>query len=116
MKLPRDADLFNISVFALWSANICRSVAFPMPVIELMFRAPTPGSTERSERSDPARQPKDDVILTRSARGPELIEADQQGNVVHAWGGPGYHPKWPTALQTVIADTKGFVWISGEDN
>jgi hypothetical protein len=49
-------------------------------------------------------------------RGPELIEADQQGNVVHAWGGPGYHPKWPTALQTVIADTKGFVWISGEDN
>ena len=49
-------------------------------------------------------------------RGPELIEADQQGNVVHAWGGRGYHPKWPTALQTVIADTKGFVWISGEDN
>ena len=46
-------------------------------------------------------------------RGPEAIELDQDGNVVHAWGGPGYHPLWPTALQTVIADTKGFVWISG---
>lgn len=47
-------------------------------------------------------------------RGPELIEADQEGNVVSAWGGPGYHPLWPTRLQTVIADTKGFVWIAGE--
>ena len=40
-------------------------------------------------------------------RGPEVVELDQDGNVVHAWGGPGYHPQWPTALQTVIADTKG---------
>ena len=45
-------------------------------------------------------------------RGPELIELDQEGNVLNAWGGPGY-PSWPTGLQTVIADTKGFVWISG---
>jgi hypothetical protein len=47
-------------------------------------------------------------------RGPEVIEADQAGNVLQGWGGPGYHPLWPTMLQTVIADTKGFVWISGE--
>jgi hypothetical protein len=46
--------------------------------------------------------------------GPELIEADQQGNVVQAWGGPGYIPQWPKSLQTVIVDSKGFVWISGE--
>ena len=46
-------------------------------------------------------------------RGPEVIELDQDGTVVHAWGGPGYHPLWPTNLQTVIADTKGFVWIAG---
>ncbi len=47
-------------------------------------------------------------------RGPEIIELDQEGNVVNAWGGPGYHPLWPTYLQTVIPDTNGFVWISGE--
>jgi len=46
-------------------------------------------------------------------RGPELIELDQQGTVVNAWGGPGYHPLWPTALQTVIVDRQGFVWVAG---
>lgn len=46
-------------------------------------------------------------------RGPEVIELDQEGTVVNAWGGPGYHPLWPTALQTVIADRKGFVWVGG---
>ena len=46
-------------------------------------------------------------------RGPEVIELDQDGTVVHAWGGPGYHPRWPTALQTVIADRQGFVWVGG---
>ena len=46
-------------------------------------------------------------------RGPEVIELDQDGKVVHAWGGPGYHPLWPTALQTVIADRQGFVWVGG---
>lgn len=46
-------------------------------------------------------------------RGPEVIELDEQGNVHNAWGGPGYEPRWPTALQTVIADREGFVWVGG---
>lgn len=46
-------------------------------------------------------------------RGPEVIELDQDGNVHNAWGGPGYHPKWPASLQTVIADRDGFVWVAG---
>src|SRR5688572_8275734 len=29
-------------------------------------------------------------------RGPEIIELDQAGTVINAWGGPGYHPQWPT--------------------
>jgi hypothetical protein len=45
-------------------------------------------------------------------RGPELIELDQEGNVLNAWGGRGT-PMWPAGLQTVIADSKGFIWISG---
>lgn len=45
--------------------------------------------------------------------GPELIEMDQDGNVLNAWGGPGYHPKWPTALQTVIVTPDDYVWIAG---
>ena len=46
-------------------------------------------------------------------QGPELIEVDADGNVVHAWGEKGKTEKWPTALQTVIVDSKGFVWVAG---
>jgi len=46
-------------------------------------------------------------------RGPEVIELDPEGNVVSSWGGPGYIPQWPTALQTVIADRQGNVWVGG---
>src|SRR5258705_1923532 len=45
-------------------------------------------------------------------QGPELIELDQESNVVHAWGDKSI-PEWPTALQTVIVDSKGFVWVAG---
>ena len=46
-------------------------------------------------------------------RGPEAIELDPEGNVFHAWGGPGYIPQWPTALQTILVDREGNVWIAG---
>jgi hypothetical protein len=46
-------------------------------------------------------------------RGPEAIELDQAGKVVSSFGGPGFHPLWPTALQTIIVDREGNVWISG---
>src|ERR1700674_4892207 len=46
-------------------------------------------------------------------RGPEAIELDQEGNVVHAWGGPGYIPQWPTSLQTSLGDREGNIWIAG---
>lgn len=46
-------------------------------------------------------------------RGPEAIELDPEGNVVSSWGGPGYHPLWPTALQTIIADRQGNIWVAG---
>ncbi len=44
--------------------------------------------------------------------GPEVIALDQEGNVVHAWGGPDY-PGWPAGLQTVIPDSQGYVWVGG---
>ena len=46
-------------------------------------------------------------------RGPEVVELDQEGNVLHSFGGPGYIPEWPTAMQTVIPDSKGFIWVAG---
>jgi hypothetical protein len=62
---------------------------------------------EQLERTCVAcRSTSDKRELLRVVRAPD-------GTVVHAWGGPGYHPLWPTALQTVIVDSKGFVWVAG---
>jgi DNA-binding beta-propeller fold protein YncE len=44
---------------------------------------------------------------------PPVIEFDQQGNVVHAWGGPGAGFEWPESNHGIVVDSKGVVWIGG---
>jgi DNA-binding beta-propeller fold protein YncE len=46
-------------------------------------------------------------------KAPPIIEFDQAGNVVHAWGGPGQGYDWPDSNHGIYADTKGFIWIGG---
>lgn len=48
-------------------------------------------------------------------RGPEVIELDPNGKVLHAWGGPNYVPGWPQHLQSMAVDGEGNVWISGTE-
>jgi len=67
----------------------------------------------RGAKADPDEVGGENNRIDCCVRGPELIELDQDGTVVHAWGGPGYHPLWPTALQTVLVDRQGFVWVAG---
>ncbi len=45
--------------------------------------------------------------------GPEILEFDQDGNVLKAWGGKAYAPGWPDRLQSMEVDREGNVWISG---
>lgn len=44
---------------------------------------------------------------------PPVIEFDQNGNVLRAWGGPGKGYDWPTIEHGLYIDQKGFVWITG---
>jgi hypothetical protein len=44
--------------------------------------------------------------------GPTVLEFDTDGNLLNAWGGPGYVPNWPVE-QTIATDGDGNVWISG---
>jgi DNA-binding beta-propeller fold protein YncE len=44
---------------------------------------------------------------------PPVIEFDQQGNVLHAWGGPGAGYEWPESNHGIVIDSKGVVWIGG---
>jgi DNA-binding beta-propeller fold protein YncE len=46
-------------------------------------------------------------------KAPPIIEFDQAGNVVHAWGGPGEGYDWPDSNHGIYADNEGFVWIGG---
>jgi DNA-binding beta-propeller fold protein YncE len=44
---------------------------------------------------------------------PAIIEFDQQGNVLRAWGGPGPGFDWPSSGHGLFVDFKGNVWIGG---
>jgi hypothetical protein len=44
---------------------------------------------------------------------PSVIEFDKEGNVLQAWGGPGYVPDWPATEHGIWVDKSGFVWLAG---
>lgn len=44
---------------------------------------------------------------------PAVIEFDQNGNVLQAWGGPGEGYDWPKNEHGIYVDLKGNVWIAG---
>ncbi len=44
---------------------------------------------------------------------PEVIQYDPEGNVLKAWGGPGYVPQWPEAIHAFWIDKNMNVWIGG---
>src|SRR5207249_2687933 len=46
---------------------------------------------------------------------PPIMEFDQAGNLISAWGGPGTGYEWPEHEHSVYADPKGFVWTAGGD-
>jgi DNA-binding beta-propeller fold protein YncE len=43
---------------------------------------------------------------------PPVIEFDQEGNVVQAWGGPETHDPWPNAEHGISVDHQDNVWIA----
>ena len=47
------------------------------------------------------------------APAPPVIEFDQAGNVVQAWGGPHAGYDWPASEHGIAVDSHGFVWLAG---
>jgi hypothetical protein len=60
------------------------------------------------------------TLLPTELRGgkaaPPVIEFDQQGNVVQAWGGPGQGYEWPDSEHGIQVDYKGNIWVGGNGN
>jgi len=46
-------------------------------------------------------------------RAPPILQFDQAGNLVSAWGGPGAGYDWPNSNHGIFVDHKGIVWIGG---
>src|SRR5215470_14967632 len=44
---------------------------------------------------------------------PPVVEFDQEGNVVQAWGGPGQGYQWPANEHGIFVDHNNFVWVAG---
>lgn len=44
---------------------------------------------------------------------PPVLEFDQNGNFVKAWGGPGAGYEWPTGEHGVHADYRNNIWVGG---
>ena len=44
---------------------------------------------------------------------PPVLEFDQDGNLLAAWGGKGDGFEWPQSNHGITVDYKGFVWIGG---
>src|SRR5882672_3212238 len=47
---------------------------------------------------------------------PPVLEFDQAGNMLHAWGGPKSGPglgDWPESNHGITIDGKGNVWVAG---
>ena len=44
---------------------------------------------------------------------PPVLEFDQEGNLIHSWGGPGEGYEWPDSNHGITVDSKGIVWIGG---
>ena len=44
---------------------------------------------------------------------PPLLEFDEAGRFVQAWGGPGQGYEWPSSEHGVFVDQSGYVWIGG---
>ena len=42
-----------------------------------------------------------------------MLEFDQVGNVLRAWGGPGPGYDWPESEHGIQVDGRGFVWVAG---
>ncbi|NQW05263.1 MAG: hypothetical protein HQ485_14755 [Acidobacteria bacterium] len=46
-------------------------------------------------------------------RAPPVLQFDQEGNLLSAWGGPGEGYEWPQSNHGIFVDHKGIVWIGG---
>jgi DNA-binding beta-propeller fold protein YncE len=54
---------------------------------------------------------QDPPISTCCVPAPSIIEFDQEGNVVQAWGGPDSEERWPESEHGLFIDPEDHIWL-----
>jgi hypothetical protein len=85
-----------------------RSAASFVDAQDHIWISQRPGSLDAREKT---RLDTPNVKCCKPA--PSVIEFDQEGNVVQAWGGPGDGYNWPANEHGMFVDHNNFVWIAG---
>jgi hypothetical protein len=68
-----------------------------------------PGDIKPDESGASTNPPRTDCCIAA----PAVVEFDTEGNLLKAWGGPGYSPGWPKPNEhAILVDREGNVWIS----
>ncbi|MGE0360867.1 MAG: hypothetical protein AB7H93_05860 [Vicinamibacterales bacterium] len=70
-----------------------------------------PGGLFKNERFSGADDtpPKADCCVPA----PPVLELDQAGKLIRAWGGPSQTYEWPASEHGIFVDPKGTVWLAG---
>src|ERR1700733_4263386 len=68
-----------------------------------------PGDIKPDESGASTTPPRTDCCIAA----PAVVEFDTEGNLLQAWGGPGYTPGWPKPNEhAILVDREGNVWLS----
>jgi len=74
--------------------------------IWIVHRPETLSANEAAADQDPP-------TATCCSQAPPVLQFDQEGNLISAWGGPGDGWEWPQSNHGLAVDQNGIVWIGG---
>lgn len=116
----------------LWAASACAQTGLPRYEADPYWPKPLPNHWMLGEVSGVAVDSHDHIWIIHRPRtltdhdkygadgkadccapAPAVIEFDQAGNMLQAWGGPGQGYEWPDNEHGIFVDQHGDVWIGG---
>lgn len=126
-RSDKQVPIFEVDPF--WPKPMPNNWVFGMTIgvgvdekdhVWIIHRGNDPGNLDRTELAFPpppggaAQGGAEPVRVSECClSAPPVVAFDQDGNVVHAWGGPEAHPAWPASNHGIIVDHNGIVWIGG---
>ena len=112
-KPPKDVPVYKVDPF--WPKPLPNKwILQGIPVLvtdkdDHIWAISRPGDIKPDESGAATTPPRTDCCVAA----PAVVEFDTAGNLIKAWGGPGYTPGWPKPNEhALLVDREGNVWLS----